>query len=90
MLALSNENMEQTAGYGLQILRVGLRDLGPYTCQAYNGNGPAASATYVLKVLGPWADRSSVSREDQKYLRYVENPETYRPPTRPPNRITYP
>ena len=61
-------------------------NLGAYTCQAYNGLGPADSATYVLRVLGPIA-RSSVSREDQKYLSYVVDAPTYsRPP--PPSEKT--
>ena len=81
MLPLSTQNVEQTAGYGLHIRRVGLADLGPYTCQAYNGLGPADSATYVLRVLGP-IDRNSVSREDRKYLQYVVDAPTYsRPPS---------
>ena len=71
----------QTSGYGLYIRTVGIRDLGPYTCQAYNGLGPADSSTFVLRVLGP-VDISSISRGDQNYLSYVVDAPTYsyRPP----------
>ena len=79
MLPLSDENLEQTSGYGLYIRRLGLRELGPYTCQAYNGLGPADSSTTLLKVLGP-IDRSSISRADQKFLTYVQEAPTYYQP----------
>ena len=76
-LPLTSQNHEQTSGYGLYIRTVGLRDLGPYTCQAYNGLGPADSSTLTLQVLGP-IDRSSISsREDQKFLSYVVDAPTY-------------
>ena len=53
-LPLRNENLEQTSGYGLMIRRVGLSDLGPYSCQAYNGGTSRAdSSTLNLKVVGP-------------------------------------
>ena len=88
MLPLSTENLEQTTDFGLRIRRVGLRDLGPYTCQAYNGLGSPESSTFTLTVLGP-IDRSSIAREDQSFLRYVvdapvntyyrPNPGPYRP-----------
>jgi hypothetical protein len=80
MLPLSDANLEQTTGYGLRIRVVGISDLGGYTCQAYNGLGPAASTTLVLQVLGP-IDRSSLSREDQKYLSYVVDAPTYSRPS---------
>ena len=76
MLPLTDGNVEQTSGYGLRIRRVGLRDLGAYTCQAYNGLGPADSATFVLQVLGP-IDRSSLAPEDRKYLSFVVDAPTY-------------
>ena len=82
ILPVSTDNLEQTSGYGLRIRRVGLRDLGHYTCQAYNGLGPAESSSFVLTVIGP-IDRSSIGREDQAYLRYVVDAPTnniYRPP----------
>lgn len=82
MLPLSDENMEQTSGYGLYIRSVGIRDLGPYTCQAYNGLGPADSSTLVLQVLGP-LDRSSIAREDQGFLRFIVDAPTYYTPPAP-------
>ena len=68
---------------------MGLKDLGHYTCQAYNGLGPAESSSFVLTVIGP-IDRSSIDREDQSYLRYVVDAPTnniYRPP--PPDNNRY-
>ena len=85
MLPLSTDNLEQTTANGLRIRRVGLRDLGQYTCQAYNGLGPAESSSFTLTVLGP-IDRSSIDREDQQFLRYVVDAPTntiYRPPPQP-------
>ncbi len=53
MLPLSDDNVEQTSGYGLRIRMVGMRDLGAYMCQAYNGLGHAASTTMIVQALGP-------------------------------------
>ena len=79
-LPLRTSNMEQTSGYGLMIRSVGLSDLGPYSCQAYNGGTSRAdSSTVNLKVVGP-IDRSSISREDQQYLKYVVAAPTYYQP----------
>ena len=80
-LPLRTSNMEQTSGYGLMIRSVGLSDLGPYSCQAYNGGTSRAdSSTVNLKVVGP-IDRSSISREDQQYLKYVVAAPTYYQPS---------
>jgi papilin len=70
MLSLPTENMEQPSeSTNLYIRSLGLRDLGPYTCQAYNGLGPAVSSSTVLKALGPIA--LTGSREDDAYRPYV-------------------
>ena len=75
------ENMKQTPGYGLRIRSIGLSDLGPYSCQAYNGGTSSPdSSTINLKVVGP-IDDSSISREDRQYLRYVVSPPTYYQPS---------
>ena len=81
MLTLPTENLEQTSeGTNLRIRTLGLRDLGPYTCQAYNGLGPAVSSSTVLKALGPVAPTGS--REDEAYRAYVV--EAPRAPGSPP------
>ena len=80
-LPLRSENLEQTPGYGLRIRSIGLSDLGPYSCQAYNGGTSSPdSSTINLKVVGP-IDDSSISREDRQYLRYVVSPPTYYQPS---------
>jgi len=91
MLPIQHERIYQEGyGYTLHIRTVALSDLGPYTCQAYNGLGEAASATIEMRAMGP----VHASPADQRYLKYVEDtPEVpvttttprygYRP-TRPP------
>ena len=81
MLTLPTDNMEQPSeGTNLLIRSLGLRDLGPYTCQAYNGLGPAVSSSTVLKALGPIAPTGN--REDDAYRAYVVEPP--RAPGSPP------
>ena len=46
---------------------VALTDLGPYTCQAYNGGGSPASHSVVMQVYGPVYPAPG----EQKYMRYV-------------------
>jgi hypothetical protein len=53
MLPLSSEQFEQRRDYSLLIRSVTLRNLGPYTCQAYNGYGRAASWTVTVQAVGP-------------------------------------
>lgn len=70
MLNLPTSNMYQPGeGPSLLIRSLGLRDLGQYTCQAYNGHGPAVSSTTVLKALGPVAPTGN--REEDANLVYV-------------------
>ena len=66
---MSGEN-HGIPGYSLHIPRLGIKDLGPYTCQAYNGLSQAVSSTTILRVMGP-IDRSGVPRNEQQFLRYV-------------------
>lgn len=68
MLPFSSERYEQLRDFSLLIRLVTLRDLGPYTCQAYNGLGRADSWTITLQAVGPVA---GVSEEDREYLNYL-------------------
>ena len=76
-LTTSGENPEKP-GYSLVIDSLSIKDLGPYTCQAYNGVGQAPSSRTELRVMGP-IDTSGVPRDEQKFLRYVVDAPTYVP-----------
>lgn len=95
MLPLSSEQFEQRRDHSLLIRSVTLRLLGPYTCQAYNGYGRAASWTVTVQAVGP------VHTSDSTYNEYLvpppkkpDIPDTgtqtekpsypFRPRTRPP------
>lgn len=93
LIPLKNREFEVTKDYSLLINSVQLRNLGVYTCQAYNGKGKAASWSVTVKAKGPYY---STNPGDIKYLQYVVNPpeltttsaltpeyRTY-PPTQPP------
>ena len=82
-MSISGEN-PQKPGYSYVIESLSIKDLGPYTCQAYNGVGQAVSSSTEIRVMGP-IDTSGVPRDEQKYLRYVVDAPTYTPP-RLPNR----
>jgi hypothetical protein len=69
MLPITSARIYQDSDYTLNIRTVSLTDLGPYTCQAYNGLGEAASYSVVMKAMGPVYP----SPEEQKYMRYVED-----------------
>jgi hypothetical protein len=69
MLPFSSERYEQMRDYSLLIRLVSLRDLGPYTCQAYNGQGKAASWTVTVQTLGPVS--TSPTEDDREYLQYI-------------------
>ena len=77
-LPQSSARFEQTSDNTLRIRSVGLRDLGEYSCQAYNGLGAAASSAFTLRVVGPVA---STSAEEDQYMQYVV--EAPRAPSRP-------
>ncbi|XP_023705293.1 papilin isoform X5 [Cryptotermes secundus] len=68
MLPLSSEQFEQRRDYSLLIRSVTLRNLGPYTCQAYNGYGRAASWTVTVQAVGP------VYSGDSAYNEYLVPP----------------
>ena len=79
MLPRSSKKFEQYREGSLSIKRVSLFDLGPYTCQAYNGKGTATSHIIVLKALGPLKITSS---RDRAFLKYIVSPPKP-PPTTP-------
>lgn len=84
MLPLSSEQFEQRRDYSLLIRSVTLRNLGPYTCQAYNGYGRAASWTVTVQAVGPVYSGDSAYNE---YLvpppRRPETPDTGAPTEKP-------
>ena len=80
MLPMSPSRLEQhSADFTLRLHAVGLTDLGPYTCQAYNGMGAPASFTVVARALGPV---NAATPEEQQYMAYVDD--SIRPPERQP------
>ena len=79
MLPLSSERYEQFRDYSLLVRRVSFRDLGPYTCQAYNGYGRPSSFTVVLQAVGPVYSVEADEVEFQRYLIPAPQPEQ-RPP----------
>lgn len=72
MLPLSSEQYEQRHDHALVIHNVGLRHLGPYTCQAYNGRGKANSWRVTVKAV---AQPTSTSPEDIQYHQYLLPPD---------------
>lgn len=68
MLPFSSERYEQMRDHTLMIRLVSLRDLGVYTCQAYNGLGRAASWSVSLLTYGPVQVQDVADRE---FLVYV-------------------
>ena len=81
MLDLPTSNLGMVDGFSLRIRSLGLHDLGPYTCQAYNGQGPAASSTTIVQALGPIAP--SVNPEDEQYRRFIVDAPRPPPPRYP-------
>ncbi|CAG0888031.1 unnamed protein product [Darwinula stevensoni] len=80
MLPRRSEKYEQYPDH-IVIQRVGLSDLGPYTCHAYNGIGTAASWTVTLQGFGPVYTTRPEDAEFTKFL--VSHPQTPRPVARP-------
>ena len=72
MLPLSSEQYEQRHDHSLLIYKVGLRNLGHYTCQAYNGKGKANSWTVTVKAV---AHPTSSSPEDIQFHQYLLPPD---------------
>ncbi|XP_045125730.1 papilin-like isoform X4 [Portunus trituberculatus] len=71
MLPVTSRAYEQFRDGSLTIRVVNLRSLGPYTCQVYNGYGPATSQTTVLHALGPV---HKPLPSDRDFLQYIVDP----------------
>lgn len=71
MLPLSSQKYEQNRDMSLRITIITLRDLGPYTCQAYNGQGRATSNTVTLLAMGPVKVNTD---RDREYIKYIVDP----------------
>ena len=78
MLPMSSDRHEQNSDYSIRLRSVGLRDLGPYTCQSYNGLGAPASFSVTAKAVGPV---TASSREEEEYLGYVVDAPRAPPPS---------
>ena len=81
MLPLSSAKYEQGRDMSLRISIITLRDLGPYTCQAYNGKGRATSNTVTLLAMGPVQINTP---KDRDFLPYLVEPSVATPSTSPP------
>ncbi|XP_042237860.1 papilin-like isoform X4 [Homarus americanus] len=81
MLPLSSQQYEQFRDGSLTIRVVSLRNLGPYTCQVYNGQGRATSQNIELRALGPVYNTIST---DSEYLKYIVDPPKAPPTTQSP------
>lgn len=68
ILPMNTDQYEQRKDHSLAIRRVTLRLLGPYTCQAYNGQGRAASWTTTLRGVGRVV---TLAPEDKAYTIYL-------------------
>ena len=78
MLPLTSDRVSQGDDFTLKMSSVSLSDLGPYTCQAYNGLGEAASFNVRLTVYGPVYPGPG----EQQFMRYVvDSPSAPRPTT---------
>lgn len=71
MMPRTSEKYETLPLGGLRINFITIRDLGPYTCQAYNGKGRPATHTFVVRALGPL---KIVSPADKPFLQYIVTP----------------
>jgi hypothetical protein len=84
MLPPSSEQFEQRRDYSLLIRSVTLRNLGPYTCQAYNGYGRAASWTVTIQAVGPvYSGDSAYNEYLVLHQRVLKTPDTEAPTERP-------
>ena len=80
MLPLTSDRVTQGDDFTLKLNSVSLSDLGPYTCQAYNGLGAPASFNVRMTVYGPVYPGPG----EQQYMRYVVSPPSA--PVRPTQR----
>ncbi|XP_066141086.1 papilin isoform X3 [Euwallacea fornicatus] len=86
LIPLKNREFEVTKDYSLLVHSVQLRNLGVYTCQAYNGKGKAASWSVTIRAKGPVY---STNPADIKYLQYVVNPAEWITTTVPTTHVYY-
>ncbi|XP_004530678.1 papilin isoform X3 [Ceratitis capitata] len=70
-LGLVSDRFELTRDYSLMFRSIKLTDLGPYTCEVWNGLGRPTSIKVVLKAVGP--ARASNNAE-APYLQYIIDP----------------
>ena len=68
MLPFFSAAYEQHRDFSLLVRSVTFRDLGPYTCQAYNGYGRPSSYTVVLQAIGPVYSVDDADLEFRRYL----------------------
>jgi hypothetical protein len=68
MLPFSSERYEQLRDHSLLLRLLSLRDLGAYTCQAYNGLGRADSWTVEVYTQ---SDPGTISPEDEEFKQFV-------------------
>lgn len=89
-LGLISDRFELIRDYSLMFRSIQLTDLGPYTCEVWNGLGRPTSMKVVLKAVGP---ARAVTNAEAPYLQYIIDPArapvTRRPsypyrPQRPP------
>ncbi|XP_059480274.1 papilin isoform X2 [Neocloeon triangulifer] len=82
MLPMASKRYEQRRDFTLLISSVALEDLGPYTCQAYNGFQKARSWTITVQGFKP---AGAVYSGSENYYQYLVEPEPTQPPApRPP------
>jgi hypothetical protein len=90
MIPFHSDKYVQDPEGALKIAMVTLRDLGPYTCQVYNGQGSASSWSVTLRAYGPVPSADSA---DSSFLQYiVQRPGAEgrpRPPVVQPTRPPY-
>lgn len=82
LLDINSENYEQRRDHSLIVRRVSLRLLGPYTCQAYNGLGRAASWTTTLHAVGTVS--ATLTSDELAYTIYLIPPPVLTPQTETP------
>ncbi|XP_036342960.1 LOW QUALITY PROTEIN: papilin-like [Rhagoletis pomonella] len=70
-LGLISDRFELTRDYSLMFRSIQLTDLGPYTCEVWNGLGRPTSMKVVLKAVGP---ARAVTNDEAPYLQYIIDP----------------
>jgi len=78
ILPMASKRYEQRRDFTLLLASVSLEDLGPYTCQAYNGEGKAKSWTITVQGFKQPGTGYSTAAAYYQYL--VDEPEQVRPP----------